>query len=86
MMLEAEPLLDIPLSPHDGAAEMAYRRGFTQGVAAAIEAVKDGHELSALQRWLQRLMKWRYRRPCNRVVFPEWLSISQRSNTHEQKD
>lgn len=50
-------------------AEKAYRRGFTQGVAAAIRAGnKPQRELDA---WLNRLMQWRLEPHGGQSKFPE---------------
>lgn len=56
-------------------AEMAYRRGFYQGAAAAIEAMEEGFSLKQMRSWLfPRLYRWRYKRPMTKVIFPEWLA------------
>jgi hypothetical protein len=41
------------------ACEQSYRRGFTQGVAAACRAVQKGKTWDDLRSWLDRLMDWR---------------------------
>jgi hypothetical protein len=40
--------------------EQAYRRGYAQGAAAAVDALERSYTLPALRAWLDRLMDWRY--------------------------
>ena len=40
-------------------AECSYRRGFTQGVNAALDAIEKGKNMQEMEAWLERLMEWR---------------------------
>src|ERR1700734_643557 len=48
--------------------ELAYRRGFHQGAAAAVEAVDEGFSLVQLQAWVMRLYRWRRKAQPRRVL------------------
>lgn len=60
------------------ACETSYRRGFDQGVAAAIEAVEKGYELGRLIAWKYRLHSWRCKRHKGKIEYPEWLGRTER--------
>lgn len=62
---------DCPPHNLDEAAEQCYRRGFDQGVAAALEAATM-YSRYELDEWKRRLSAWR-RQSCKKIVFPEWL-------------
>lgn len=59
----------------NAAAETSYRRGFDQGVAAAIAAVEAGASLPRLTAWKRRLGNWRRKRHHGRIEYPEWLDM-----------
>jgi hypothetical protein len=54
-------VMDIPepSKPEYPAAEKAYRRGFSQGADAAIQAVIGGASIENLQLWLDEIEHWR---------------------------
>ncbi len=55
------------------AAETSYRRGFHQGVAAALEAVRAGFTDEKLARWENRVYVWRRKNHRGKPAHPEWL-------------
>ncbi len=63
--------------PSNVAIEQAYRRGFHQGVFAAIDAIEDGFSVRQLHAWNKRLHKWRLKRHGGKWESPEWLSRSE---------
>lgn len=71
-----------PTSPHadypfikqteDEIRERQFRRGFTQGVWAAIECVERGDNLKSMKSWYMRLLRWRGANHRGKTVWPEW--------------
>jgi hypothetical protein len=57
----------------DEQRETDYRRGFHQGVSAAVEALISGYQLTALKKWQERLREWRGKRHKGKPERPEWL-------------
>ena len=58
-------------------AETSYRRGFYQGVYAAIEALQEGFSAEQMEAWQRRLWDWRNQDHRGRIEFPEWLARSE---------
>jgi sRNA-binding carbon storage regulator CsrA len=52
------------------AAESSYRRGFHQGISAAIDAVKCGANVADLCGWCNRVARWREWRPLDMTPPP----------------
>lgn len=53
---------DVKVSKADIAlSESSYRRGFQQGLQAAIDAIEEGADITALHRYQGLLSKWRQR-------------------------
>jgi hypothetical protein len=79
-MSKSEPVLiclhdDIELTEESAAtvAEARYRRGFTHGVAATLQAMGDGCTENDIQNWLMDLLYlWRYQAHNGKVEHPEW--------------
>jgi hypothetical protein len=53
--------------------ENAYRRGFTQGAAACVRAVKAGKSDKVLETWSLDLMDWRCRKHRGKATPPKEL-------------
>lgn len=67
---------DFPkVGAHDVLAETSYRRGFHQGVVAAIAAVTAGFTDRELASWERRIRQWRSKRHDGKVEYPEWLAL-----------
>lgn len=66
-----EALSEIPTG--DAACESAYRRGFSQGVYAAVDAAESKCSLVKLRDWANRVYAWRLRRVGGAFEEPEWL-------------
>lgn len=50
--------------------ERCYRRGFTQGAWASMDAAKNGHEPEEIRQWFLKLMKWRCKAHKQNQEFP----------------
>ena len=51
--------------------ESSYRRGVTHGVVMCIRAVDRGKTKRSLYKWLDRLMRWRFKRHNGKMECPE---------------
>lgn len=56
------------------AREQSFRRGFNQGIAAAIEAFQKGYSVGQMEEWNERVYEWRGESHKGEIVYPEWLA------------
>lgn len=54
--------------------EQSFRRGFSQGVYAMFEAVRDGFSLDDLEAYWRRVYEWRCEEHGGKIIYPEWLA------------